>query len=451
MDIAHHIAKINKGTMYKQYKYFINSTHLKGSHIDFYHFPYDFGKKTMNTNYLSFRREIIDTMRKMSICEKKGYYLSSHIIKIMIGQIDAILITPNDYWIKFGFTLNEIDNIHKIYAMYKFFLETYLSNIPELNMSTVNGLGKTKNGEKLFQFSLYYITGIKISSRLLQQFAMTYLVKTIDQIEKLSGMKFSDAKQNYSQYGTPIDSEKDLFTSCHRQMLLNNEKAISLFNDDIKLVNPQKIKIKAVPPLRIKWAPSIRLLNNTIFMNTANLFIYKKEYLPSICTFYGNIGLILIQNNYHKIIKKSTLDDKSKKTSIKYLQSTVRGWAQYIDEIINGTTLHFLFGQLLHCVRMIIDIGINSSDVDMCFTVETAKEYMKGYTILNDELMINEIMGFLSYPGQTCSILPGYHCIKMMKKIWTKLGRTDKDFHSWLLNNPLPIDMLFKQIYNKKF
>jgi hypothetical protein len=447
MDITHHIAKINKEKLYKQYKYFINSTHLKGTHIDFYHFPYDFGKKTMNTNYLSFRREIVDTMKKMSICEKKGYYLSSHVVKIMIDQINAILTTSNDYWVKFGFMPDEIDDIHKIYAMYKFFLDTYLSNIPNSN---IDGLGKTKHGEKLYQFCLYYVTGLKISPRMLQQFAKIYLTKTIDQIKKLTSMSLSDAKQKYTQEGTPIESEKDLFTSCHKQMLLNHENALKMFNNDVVLLNPQKIKIKSVPPLRMKWAPTVRLLNNTIFMNTGVLSIYKKEHLPSICSVNGNIGLILIQNNYHNITKKSTMNDKNKKKYIKYLQSTVKGWAQYIDEIINGTTLHFLFGQLLHCVRMIIDIGINSSDVDICFTVETAKEYMKEYTILNDDLIISEIMGFLSYPGQSCSTILGYHCIKMMKKMWSRSGKTDKDFHSWILNKPLPLDMLFKQIYNKK-
>ena len=447
MDITHHIANLNKGKLYKQYKYFINSTHLKGTHIDFYHFPYDFGKKTMNTNYLSFRREIIDTMRKLSTCEKKGYYLSIHVIKIMIDQINTILSTPNDYWIKFGFATNEINDIHKIYAMYKFFLETYLSNIPQ---SKIDGLGKTKSGEKLYHFCLHYVTGIKINPKELQQFAKLYLTKILGQIEKLTGLSFCDAKQKYAQDGSSVESEKDLFTSSHRQMITNHEMAQNLFNPDVNLINPQKIKIKAVPPLRMKWAPTVRLLDNTIFMNTGNLSIYKKEYLPSLCTVNGNLGMVLIQNNYHKIIKKSTMSDKNKKIFIKYLQSTVKGWAQFIDEIINGTSLYFLFNQLLHCVRMIIDIGINSSSADLSFTVESAREYMEQYTILNSEMTTSEIMGFLSHPGQSCSVLVGYHCIKMMQKIWMRSGRNDKDFYSWILNNPLPPNMLFEQIYNKK-
>lgn len=447
MDITHHISKLNRNKLCKHYKYFINSTHLKGTHIDFYHFPYDFGKKTMNTNYLSFRREIIDTMRKMSICEKKGYYLSIHVIKIMIDQINIILETSNDYWLKFGFVTDEIDDIHKIYQMYKYFLETYLSNIPK---SSIDGLGKTKNGEKLYNFCLYYVTGVKISPKLLQQFAKLYMSKTIDQIEKLTNMSFNDAKQKYMQEGSIVESEKDLFTNCHKQMLLNHETAQTIFNNDIILPNPQNIKIKAVPPLRIKWAPTIRLLNNTIFMNTGDLSIYKKDHLSSISSFYGNLGLGLIQHNYNTIIKQSSLSNKNKKISIKYLQSTVKGWAHFIDEIINGQSLHFLFNQHLCCVKMIVDIGLNSSNSDICFNIDTAKHFMKEYTTLNDNLIISEIMGVLSYPGQTCSTLLGYHCIKMMKKKWLSSGKTDRDFYSWILKNPLPLNMLFEQIYNKK-
>ena len=99
---------------------------------------------------------------------------------------------------------------------------------------------------------------------------------------------------------------------------------------------------------------------------------------------------------------------------------------------------------LFYAVKIIVDTAINSSNVEIQMNYESAKEFMKKYTLLNDESINAEILQYMASPGHASSCGIGYYVILLLEKNMLQKGYQKIDFYKFMCSFPLPIKILFK-------
>jgi uncharacterized protein (DUF885 family) len=131
------------------------------------------------------------------------------------------------------------------------------------------------------------------------------------------------------------------------------------------------------------------------------------------------------------------------------LKAFYEGYACYIESIMfkfYDNLVDVYLSHLLNALRVIIDTGLNSSDVDIRLDYETAKAFMKHMTLLSDESINSEILRCLASPGQSSAYAYGHDMISLLgKKLLTK-GYFKIDFCKMVYTLPLPFDILLKYV-----
>lgn len=145
---------------YNKYNHLLSMTHLSGIHLEFYHKPHLFIKKKYPE--LAFRNIILKKIVRLNNLLEGKIYLSPLVITEMINQCNLI-INNTEYWMRYGFSQIQATHINETYLVFIKFLQDYVKYLPNININPNTnqciGLGKTDEGEELYQFMLRYHTG----------------------------------------------------------------------------------------------------------------------------------------------------------------------------------------------------------------------------------------------------------------------------------------------------
>ena len=449
--------KLSSNKLYKIYKKLFFSTHLHGPHLNFYHEPFGLHKNTPVRNFKKFQKSILQSISKITHCEKYGLFLNIYVVNNMIDQINNILAEKPSYWENYNFDTHTITHIQKVYTMYKLFLELYSNKIPTK---------QSKNHELLYAMSLKINLSINITPSDLQQLGIYQAKKIIKLLESLHNDIFSNIFDKYKTLGNYIETESELLSSTMNHILSLYDFCTHNFPSDIHIPEPHTIKLKWIPFLKSKWSSKGKVSGRYFFLNKHLLSSYKKEQLLKLCIHESIPGHITFRENTNKIIGTylSSLHKKPKQSVKKLLKNGTKsvneGFASYIEKIMINNNLiknenildvktYFYFNKLFHALRIILDTGLNSQNTNIKFTPEKATEMLKSYTFLSDAGINAEINRYYANPGQACSYCFGNLCYDVLEKIYLKNNFTLSDFYSDMYKLQLPIELIFKYVKNK--
>lgn len=443
--------EIKNNKYYKKHKICFKMTHIKGYHIDFYEMPYEFNKKSPRTNYNKFYKRIVGHMNNLLTNAKNDIYLSEQVVETMIYQINNIILTTSElYWKNFGFSEKIIENIKNTYKMLELFLNIYKNTVPT---SDIIGIGKTKEGNNLYDFCIQYNLGVKITPNQLQKYAMLNLNKLVEQIENVTKKSFDIVKQNLSSSGSYFTNKSDMITSASRYINDLFYKIKPIFSDNIIIPLPSSIKIREIPTLTAKWSAKGKSHDNFFYLNTEKINSIKQETIKKLCIHETIMGHILERINYKNELKKYNINKNIIDLYKKGIPALKEGWAIYCEEIAKDmfddiSDISILMSHVYHSVKIIIDTGLNSANVDVKFNLNTATEFLNKYTMLDDESINNEILKSLSNPAHGCSYGFGYKIIKILESKFLAKNNNKKDFYDFILTNPFSIPSLFTYMEN---
>lgn len=439
---------LNKSKRYKLIKKLFYSTQLKGPHMDFYNSPFGFNKTNTIDNFIKFQKKIVKSIDNLLFCEKQGMFLHKVVISAILEQLNHVILTSDIYWTNLGFSNEDAINIKKTYEMYKLFLETYISR------STFDRYGDLRIGEKIYKMCLKSHLSIDISPDNLQKFGLMKMKKIILRIEKITRKNIFEVLTEYASNGTPVGSETELASLAMTHILSLYEKAKITF-EGIEIPEPHKIKIKAMPTLREKWSSKGLVSGRYLFLNMSQYNSYMKEQLLRLCAHETIPGHIM-----YRLLTSKSIDDyfsrnKKNKKIRKFITSGFKGLheglASYAETIMKDMytdQITLLISQLFHAVRIVVDTAVNSSKVDIKFTADQAKKFMKSFTLLSDAGIQAEITRYLSNPGQACSYCIGSCIFKSLEKSTIKKGYTIQDFYKIIYSSPFPFTILTEYVNN---
>lgn len=434
--------EIMTGKEYLLSKKLFYSTQLNGPHIDFYHLPYSFNKKTPNDNFKKFQRKIIKSISNLLYCEKNKAFLSKHVVLSIVEQINLVLEINEDYWKNYGFDNDQVVNIKKTYNIYKYFLETYIQRLPV----------DTKN-EKVYKKCIHKSLGINIFPRQLQRLGIQKSRELINKIEKISGLSFFEwIQKQKSVTPTPVMSESEVISEsmkCISELYYHTKKFLSdIGSPDILIPEPHKFKVKPFPPLKAKWNSDEKIYGKYLFLNIENFQLTEKKHLMNMCAREVIPGNAMIRENFNKNLP----DDKRLRGGSKFgIKAVSDGFSYYMSNLINNISdesIESYLCQLYDMMRIVIDTGLNSSNVDISLDIESARELMKRLTCLDDKIINIEILKCLASPGQSSSCGFGFHYVKLLEDKMLKKGFTKGDFCKIVYKFPLSFDVLSKYIDN---
>jgi hypothetical protein len=452
-EAVEYYSKLSKNRLYKINHKLFYSTHLNGPHLDFYYDPYSLNKNTPKRNFKKFNKSILRSINGLSYCEKYGLYLHKSITIIMIDQIKDILNTNKDYWLKYNFDDEIILDINKVYSFYKLFLEIYQNRIPEK---------KSQNCEFSYLMSLKTNLGLNVNPNDLQKLGLHRAKKIINELEHLHKLPFSSIHQKYKIFGTSCESESELLTLVMKNILDLYNFSKQVFPNTLQIPEPHTIKLKWVPELKAKWSSNGKVSGRYLFLNGHNIQSYKKEQLMRLCTHEVIPGHIMFRLNTNEFIKTylSSKHKKPKQKIKKLLKSGTKtineGFASYIEknilniekgDILNTKTL-LLFNKLFNAIKMILDTGLNSENVDLKFTEEKAITFLKTFTFLSDIGISAEINKYYVQQGQACAYCFGNTCYDILEQIYKNANKIN-EFYSDIFTLQLPISLIFKYVDEK--
>jgi uncharacterized protein (DUF885 family) len=438
--------EIKTNKYYPYLKRFTESTHVKGVYIEFYLNPLGNGGKNDRDIIIKFHKKILKSIVKMLRCQDKKIYHNKIIIDIMQTQIKKI-IENRDYWLRYGFSETDVNDIFSIYLSYSNFLDSYKLRIPVYK--SIVGLGKTRAGNKLYNFSIFNATSLKISANDLQKFGFIQLLKNIEDIEKESGMKYGELKIIQQQQGNPVETVQELkhLMEIKINELYNATK--SRLKNKITFPTLTKIKIKEIPDIKAEWSSKAKAHDNIMYINTHKIGAYKRDNILRMCAHECIPGHIMERKASSAILDKLIISPDVKHMCYKGFTCIKEGWASYAEKLgllytntnEKSDKISMLFNKILHSARIIVDTALNSGTVDVKFDLDQAREFLKKYTAINEDTINSEINKSLTNPGVQCSYGLGHHIIDLMEKLYFKKynEKNIDDFVVWFLSTPVCI------------
>ena len=358
-----------------------------------------------------------------------------------------ILETPDQYWMNYGFSESQLIDIKKTYQAYQLFLETYSNKIQ-------------KNGatyEKLYHFRLLQHIGTKIPPKRLQYFGIYKLKDLISHIQDTTQISFSDIKLKYANIGTKYTSETELISHTMNNILELYEKTKNKINDSTIIIpEPHKIKIKQMPYVKQKWSSKSNISGRYLFLNTSDLNLYRKESMMQLCARKTIPGHMMLKENVKSIMTSHVTSYPSRiSDNVMHLlkmgtKSFNVGYSIFMETFVsqeNDKIVTFL-DQILDCVRLIIDTGINSSNVDYPLTIENAKTLYTKYTLLSPTEIDGEILRCLAEPASLASHCVGREMMEMIHKKILEKQYSDVEFLKILYSHPYPFNILLEYVVN---
>lgn len=447
IDVYPYLKKINNhwkemvtDKHYKSYKNFIEINQLSGIHIDFYHRPYEFLQK--KSPELTFRNKILKIMIKINNLINKNILIPKEIF-IAINDQCKIILSNDDYWIRFGFTETQLNHIKETYNLLIKFNNEYILKWADSSIKyKCSGVGKTIEGEKFYEFCLKYCTGFKnITPNQLQQFALLRLVHLSDKIKELYKFGIDDAIKYYKSKQQFYKSESDMFGDMKYNLEKLKEISKLYFGSQINVPKPSKITVRPMPELKSMFGSDSRTFNNVLFINTNYWKQYDKntilrmllsEFMPGHMTERNNTSNILegIKLKYKKYIKRGV--PICKEGWMSFCEKTMKHIYKYEND------LFVLLQEINDTLKIVIDTGLNSNTVDIKFTLTEAKEFMKKFSLNSDEQIENEILICLAKPAYNCTYDLGYYCIN---NIYATSKLSLKKFNKMFVSIPLNLQL----------
>lgn len=430
----------------KYYKYSINMfsiTHLTGIHIDFYHKPYLF----LNKKYpeLIFRNIIFKKIIELNRFLYKEMYLPKQSIEIMIKQCD--MATNNkSYWLRNGYSEFQYNIIEETYKIFKNYLTDYLKYINNFkNDNKVVGLGKNTKGDLIYEYLLKYHTGFtNVSPEFIQKFGIMRMENTIKQIESYTNKSFSQAKIDYIKSLKYFDNETDFMSEAQNNIIKLRTFALKLFDKTVDIPYPEKISVKPIPELRALWGSKAKAQDKTLFINTLQWKKIDINTLLRICAHEAIPGHIIERYNTNKILDKFKINKKILSQMKKGVTATKEGWAIYAEKLISDLfqgdkILNELFSDLYQAIIIILDVGLNSSKAEIKFDIDSAKKFLRNYSLLDEESINNDILKYLAKPAVSSCYGFGYYCIKDIQDSTPNIDKVK--FNSLFFKLPLSLSL----------
>ena len=104
--------------------------------------------------------------------------------------------------------------------------------------------------------------------------------------------------------------------------------------------------------------------------------------------------------------------------------------------------------ELIRIIRLYLDVGINYYKWDYT----KCSELFKKYLYIDDDFIKEEIIRYISNPGQAVSYKIGELLIQKYKKLYLKKNNNIKDFHKLILDiGPCPLDIFIKEMKLKGY
>ena len=165
----------------------------------------------------------------------------------------------------------------------------------------------------------------------------------------------------------------------------------------------------------------------------------NKQELFILCLHEGNPG-----HNYEMICNA----DKNDYVITNYYPGYSEGWAFYVEQLHNSNDIYILLYQYIYdlhrLIRLYIDTGIHYYNKSLC----ECKYFMKKYCFMRDSEIDNELIRYISSPGQALTYYIGRDIIQRYKYIYLKKKcNTIKGFHEKIFNiGPCPLDIFEKEL-----
>ena len=427
--------------MYYKYKKIMSISNLSGTHLDFYHQP--FKQLDKSSPDINFRNKVLKTFIKLNNLTKKKILISEPVVNEIISQCDFIIDNPG-YWARYGYSEKVTESIIDSYKLFRSYLKNYLKNFSS-EVKCV-GLGKTIEGNKLYCYCIKYFTGFdNITPRELQRFGIMRLFK-LSEILHNKYKSLEEAKTIYKNKQQYFNNDTEIFAYVKNKLYENQTKTKNIFSSNVKIPDANKIVVRSFPQLKAKGAPYGKSHEKLLFINTININRLSKTIINQICAQEAIPGIMVERYNTSKISKKYIQNKKIRSHIKRGICATKEGWGLMAEELLKESDeLDLLLDQILNTVRIIVDIGLNTLECDMSFNMESAKEFLKKYTVMDDDTIQYEIIRYLAKPAYSCAAGIGYYTIKLLIE---QYSIDIKQFADMYMKLPFTLPLLKEYIKN---
>ena len=333
---------------------------------------------------------------------------------------------------------NETVNTYLVKNLQK--LLDFLLNEYYIHSSKTFGLHSVKGGKHAYNTIVQYKTMKGCTPELIHQCGLRELKRLQKKIKKLQ------KKLNIPSIETHIKQNKSNYYSSKKE-IINDLKKI---RKDIKTSIFPKLfygkcndyDIKSVPPEKdvdfAYYMPSDLCNKNkgTFYINTKKPKEVNKHEMYVLSLHEGIPGHHY-ELDYHN---KRNIPDYFKYFGY---DSYSEGWGLYCENlgIYNHDIKYYykLHYEIQRSLRLIIDTAIHwyGWDYDRCF------QLMKDNLTYDDEHIHNELVRYISMPGQAVTYKIGEKTILYLRKYFLDHGYSLKDFHKFILDiGPCPLDTM---------
>ena len=363
----------------------------------------------------------------------------------------------------FNYTLSNGIKTNQISKKFKKKIDTSVDKYLLFNINKINNYLKTKYIKHCRDTIGYYDlkNGVKMYSELIKQFtcntmninkilqiANRDILKILENIKSIKlKTKFNGTYDEFKYFilnnkKFKIKSEKQLI-----QILYSIQDNITKYvlpkyfyntTEDINYkIKCNNFKESILSPYYIQLFKDTKGTMN-INKNTLDHLHINELYVLSLHE--GNPG-----HNYEQVMHEHKEDYILHNNYTCYAE----GWDFYVEEFYHGQNLYnilFKYIYELHrLLRLYIDIGIHYHR----WSYEYTFSFMKKCTFMDDKSIKNEILRYISDPGQALSYYIGRDIIYYYKKEYLKKNKnkTIKDFHKLFLDiGPCPMDIFIDEM-----
>ncbi len=350
---------------------------------------------------------------------------------------------PNKIKKKYENAINKylIKNIKKILI--------FLENDYLKHLNNNLGLSYLKNGKNDYLTFLKNSTYKSITPKKVLNIANIELKKCLNELRKIKNkLKFKgsviDLQENIVKnkkniYNTNSEIIKDL--NKIKIKIKNTTMKKYFYNENINFDYDIKIMDKSDYGTSIYYQHPINSKKGTFYLKDKSILNKNELYVLSLHE--GNPGhnyeyLMNIKNNVPKYVLTN------------YYSGFSEGWAMYTESLLESKNLYEVFFQhiynLFRIIRLYLDVGLNYYG----WSYETCSEFMKKFMYAEDNFIKEEILRYISNPGQAVSYKIGELLFQKYRKKYLKKNNNIKDFHKLVLDiGPCPLDIFIEEI-NKK-
>tara|TARA_Y100001980_G_C14550198_1_gene332565 strand:+ start:355 stop:1941 length:1587 start_codon:yes stop_codon:yes gene_type:complete len=352
---------------------------------------------------------------------------------------------PNKIKKKYENSINKylVKNIKKLL----FFLENKYLKFTTNNL----GLSYIKNGKSDYLTFLKINTYKSITPKKIFDIAKIELKKCLKNLDLIKNkLKFkgtikelhyninTNPKNLYTSNKKIIDDLKKVKDKIKRNILTKY-----FYNSYIDIDYNIKILDNADYGTSIYYLPPTNNKRGTFYFKDKSILNKNELYVLSLHE--GNPGhnyehLINIKNKVPKYILNN------------YYSGYSEGWATYTETLLESDNLYEVFYryiyELIRIIRLYLDVGLNyyKWDYNKC------SELFNKYLYVTDDFVKEEIIRYISNPGQAVSYKIGELLIQKYKKLYLKKNNNIKDFHKLVLDiGPCPLDIFIKEMKLKGF